>query len=240
MGVARLYFAFFLLVWTVYAHRHTHTNTNPTCSSLLLRSGLEWISRLKWSLNDLICYILIAGVAKIWRKYTNIKNHLSNIINTKIIDRPRAKHTHRRIMFWSTFVQRNTGPCRQQPSNSFLSPPTITTTTTNCQGRNNDYREAEDESSCDACLYTGIATCTGLSGYMFKMALLDLPEEGTKQFTNQVRNQKRFLLLFGASWAVAGIYRLYLGWGSCSCSCRQVSQLQSRSTRHVLEPESNV
>jgi hypothetical protein len=46
---------------------------------------------------------------------------------------------------------------------------------------------------------------------MFKMALLDLPEEGTKQFTNQVRNQKRFLLLFGASWAVAGIYRLYLG-----------------------------
>jgi hypothetical protein len=108
------------------------------------------------------------------------------------------------MMVWSTFVQRNTGPCRQ-PSFSFLSPPTRT----NCQGRK-DYREAEDE-SCDACLYTGVATCTGLSGYMFKMALLDLPEEGTKLFTNQVRNQKRFLLLFGASWAVAGIYRLYLG-----------------------------
>lgn len=83
---------------------------------------------------------------------------------------------------------------------------------TKCQGTSNtqDYRPAEDD-PCDACLYTGVATCTGLSCYMFKMALLDLPEQGANGWTKQVRQQKRFLLLFGGSWAVAGLYRLYLG-----------------------------
>ena len=69
----------------------------------------------------------------------------------------------------------------------------------------------DNTKSCDACLYTGMATCTGLSVYFFKMALLDLPEEGTAQFTPNVKTNKRFFLACGTFWAVAGIYRWQLG-----------------------------
>lgn len=65
--------------------------------------------------------------------------------------------------------------------------------------------------SCSACMYTGMATCTGLSAYFFKMALLDLPEEGTAQFTSQMKTNKQFLLACGTFWAAAGVYRWHLG-----------------------------
>lgn len=67
----------------------------------------------------------------------------------------------------------------------------------------------DDQQQCDACLYTGVATCTGLSLYFFKMAYLDLPEASlTKQ---QLTSQQRFLTLMGGTAAIAGAYRWYLG-----------------------------
>jgi uncharacterized membrane protein len=67
------------------------------------------------------------------------------------------------------------------------------------------------QESCDACLYTGLATCTGLSLYFYKMALLDLPEDAVKFTKRQVQTNKRFLLACGTFWAAAGIYRWNLG-----------------------------
>jgi hypothetical protein len=69
----------------------------------------------------------------------------------------------------------------------------------------------QQEESCDACLYTGMATCTGLSLYFYKMALLDLPEKHDVNFTKQMQTNKRFLLFCGTFWAAAGIYRWNLG-----------------------------
>jgi hypothetical protein len=65
---------------------------------------------------------------------------------------------------------------------------------------------------CDSCLYTGVATCTALSLYFFKMALLDTPETFKSQTARfKAHTDKRFMLAFGSCWAVAGVYRLYLG-----------------------------
>jgi hypothetical protein len=60
------------------------------------------------------------------------------------------------------------------------------------------------ELSCASCMYTGMATCTGLSLYFFKMALLDVPKQG-------IATNKRFFLVSGTVWAAAGIYRYHLG-----------------------------
>jgi hypothetical protein len=68
--------------------------------------------------------------------------------------------------------------------------------------------------SCNSCMFTGMATCTGLSLYFFKMALLDLPEKKTTlgQCTKQVATtNKRFFLVCGTVWAAAGIYRYHVG-----------------------------
>jgi hypothetical protein len=75
---------------------------------------------------------------------------------------------------------------------------------------NNDSQE-----SCASCMYTGMATCTGLSLYFFKMAL-DSPEKKSVQFTKHVATNKRFFLLCGTAWAAAGVYRWHLGWRDCS------------------------
>jgi len=109
----------------------------------------------------------------------------------------------------SDVLHANTPPFR------LFASPQSSLSVVNCQGtqqnnNKNDYFSRND-GSCDACLYTGVATCVGLTCYMWKMALLDLPEKGSMQFTKQVRNQKTFLLLFGGGWAAAGIYRIYLG-----------------------------
>jgi UDP-N-acetyl-D-mannosaminuronic acid transferase (WecB/TagA/CpsF family) len=67
-------------------------------------------------------------------------------------------------------------------------------------------------------MYTGMATCTGLSLYFFKMALLeeDLPEtRKTAQFTKHIATaatkNKRFFFVCGTAWAVAAAYRWHLG-----------------------------
>ena len=75
--------------------------------------------------------------------------------------------------------------------------------------KKNDNRPEEENPppKCRTCLITGVLTCTAVSGYFFKIALIDLPES-TK---HEVVRQKRFLLGFGSAWAVAGVYRFYLG-----------------------------
>jgi hypothetical protein len=79
---------------------------------------------------------------------------------------------------------------------------------TSCQDHRHatsSYRPSDPEKEqCDTCLYTGMATCAGLCLYSFKIALLDEP-------TPTIRHQ-RVLMAFGTAWAVAGVYRAYLGW----------------------------
>ena len=67
---------------------------------------------------------------------------------------------------------------------------------------------------CDSCLYTGVATCSALSLYFLKMSS-EPPSPlaaGTKKMSmNQIKGQKHFLLAGSAAWAIAGMYRFYLG-----------------------------
>lgn len=71
-------------------------------------------------------------------------------------------------------------------------------------------QQLEEHKSCAACMYTGMATCTGLSLYFFKMTL-DMPEKGSTLWTKTVATNKRFLLFCSAFWQAAGIYRWHLG-----------------------------
>lgn len=89
---------------------------------------------------------------------------------------------------------------------SFLKP-----TVVKCSSPEGSNSDLNDDEHCKSCLYTGVATCTAVSAYFFKTALLDLPERGTPQFTKEVRNQKYFMISFGTAWAIAGVYRWYLG-----------------------------
>jgi len=63
--------------------------------------------------------------------------------------------------------------------------------------------------SCRSCLYTGVATCTGLSLYFLKLST-ELPESGAKEVMRQVSRQRNFLIAGSVAWAIAGIYRVYL------------------------------
>ena len=70
------------------------------------------------------------------------------------------------------------------------------------------------QEGCEACLYTGIATCTGLSFYFAKIALLEIPDI-TKKMKQEVakghrRNRAGFLVV-SAFWVAAGAYRWHLG-----------------------------
>jgi len=67
-----------------------------------------------------------------------------------------------------------------------------------------------NKGSCKECLYTGVATCSGVSLYFMKLAS-EVPEQGTKEVLRQATKQKRFLLGGSAVWAAAGAYRMYLG-----------------------------
>ena len=62
-------------------------------------------------------------------------------------------------------------------------------------------KELKAEKSCAACLYTGVATCTGLSLYFAKLAT----EEST------LKSNRRFLWICSTGSLVAGAYRWYLG-----------------------------
>lgn len=69
--------------------------------------------------------------------------------------------------------------------------------------------------SCKECLYTGIATCSCLSLYFLKLASEEPSNEATKQTKSKkmkpIRNHKYFCLCSSAAWAMAGVYRVYLG-----------------------------
>ena len=86
----------------------------------------------------------------------------------------------------------------------------------NDQSSSDDAQRRQEPSlipqeQCPSCLYTGVATCTGLSTYFFKVAHFDLPTKGSEQVLLKASKDKRFLFLCGSCWALAGAYRLYLG-----------------------------
>ena len=60
-------------------------------------------------------------------------------------------------------------------------------------------------------MWTGVATCAGLSAYFLKQAYLDLPESGTAEVMKQARRQRSFLVVLAGASGVAGAYRFYLG-----------------------------
>lgn len=64
--------------------------------------------------------------------------------------------------------------------------------------------------SCRECLITGVLTCTGLSAYFFRLAS-ELQYNSAKEVTKQARRHKYFLYGGSGAWAMAGVYRLYLG-----------------------------
>eukprot|EP00561_Arcocellulus_cornucervis_P003838 CAMPEP_0185809328 /NCGR_PEP_ID=MMETSP1322-20130828/6143_1 /TAXON_ID=265543 /ORGANISM="Minutocellus polymorphus, Strain RCC2270" /LENGTH=133 /DNA_ID=CAMNT_0028505593 /DNA_START=125 /DNA_END=526 /DNA_ORIENTATION=+ len=67
------------------------------------------------------------------------------------------------------------------------------------------------EEQCKVCMWTGVATCTGLSAYFLKQAYLDLPETGTSEVMKHAQRQRRFLFVLAGASGVAGAYRFYLG-----------------------------
>jgi len=56
-----------------------------------------------------------------------------------------------------------------------------------------------NEESCRPCFYTGLATCTALTGYFLYLAT-----------DPQNLKHKKFLLAGSSAWALAGCYRFYL------------------------------
>jgi hypothetical protein len=70
--------------------------------------------------------------------------------------------------------------------------------------------ESPSNNSCKECLYTGVATCSGLSLYFMKLAS-EIPSAGTKEVLKQASKQKQFLFGGSAVWAACGLYRIYLG-----------------------------
>ena len=83
-------------------------------------------------------------------------------------------------------------------------------------------QRSNNEESCRSCLYTGLATCTGLSGYFLYLAMEEELHRTSKPNTFQstivnfmrgkpIPKQNRpFLFAMSAAWFVAGGYRLYL------------------------------
>ena len=91
-----------------------------------------------------------------------------------------------------------------------------------------------DDRKCDACLYTGVGTCAGLSGYFLLLAT-EGDDDGGRRATRGAEKRhvstsfeaslrrflrtgrpapprhRPFLFAFSAAWAAAGAYRLYLG-----------------------------
>lgn len=71
--------------------------------------------------------------------------------------------------------------------------------------------QIDAEEHCDTCLYTGVGTCAAVSIYSMKL-YLDLPSNTgiSREAFRAIRSQKRFLLLFGSAWSLAGCYRMYI------------------------------
>mmetsp|Transcript_29573 Transcript_29573/g.29943 ORF Transcript_29573/g.29943 Transcript_29573/m.29943 type:complete len:139 (-) Transcript_29573:29-445(-) len=67
---------------------------------------------------------------------------------------------------------------------------------------------SSESSSCQSCLYTGVATCIGISAHFAKIAFYDepLPER-----LKHAASDKRFMVGMSGAFAIAGIYRFYLG-----------------------------
>mmetsp|Transcript_13526 Transcript_13526/g.29404 ORF Transcript_13526/g.29404 Transcript_13526/m.29404 type:complete len:105 (+) Transcript_13526:28-342(+) len=83
----------------------------------------------------------------------------------------------------------------------------------------------QQEESCRSCLYTGVGTCIGLSGYFLYSAMEEEGHQTMKQQQAQPHHKRLlrfmlgnpapkkhrpFLFALSAASAVAGAYRLYL------------------------------
>jgi hypothetical protein len=64
------------------------------------------------------------------------------------------------------------------------------------------HRQDVDTDRCDSCLYTGVATCTGLAAYFAHMALYDAAVQP---------RHRPFLMALSACWMAVGAYRWKLG-----------------------------
>jgi len=74
--------------------------------------------------------------------------------------------------------------------------------------------QEEREESCTACLVTGMATCTGLSLYFAKLALLEVPDitpSMSAKVAAQHRRSRAGFLVVSAGWVAVGAYRWHLG-----------------------------
>jgi hypothetical protein len=82
---------------------------------------------------------------------------------------------------------------------------------------NNDqqqqHNKREDE-SCAGCLYTGVATCTGLALYFAKIALLEVPDisrDMPREVASAHRRSRAGFLAVSATWLGISVYRWHLG-----------------------------
>lgn len=69
-------------------------------------------------------------------------------------------------------------------------------------------QQQQFQEQCSVCMYTGIAVCSGLSLYFVKLATEGSSITMPKQ---QLQQHRGFLWMCSAGWAVAGVYRWYLG-----------------------------
>ena len=65
-------------------------------------------------------------------------------------------------------------------------------------------KKDEDDEPCAVCLWTGVATCTGLSAYFGSLAF-------DKKVLSMSRLNKPIYLAISVGWVAAGAYRYSLG-----------------------------
>jgi len=100
---------------------------------------------------------------------------------------------------------------QQQQQQKYIIP-VVLSNETNRQHENEDIIEPP----CSVCKYTGMTVCTGLSLYFIKLAT----EETTIKTTTlaaaanktPMKNHRPFFVTCSVGWAIAGVYRWYLGW----------------------------
>mmetsp|Transcript_51438 Transcript_51438/g.55680 ORF Transcript_51438/g.55680 Transcript_51438/m.55680 type:complete len:178 (+) Transcript_51438:21-554(+) len=99
---------------------------------------------------------------------------------------------------------------QQQQQQKYIIP-VVLSNETNRQHENEDIIEPP----CSVCKYTGMTVCTGLSLYFIKLAT----EETTIKTTTlaaaanktPMKNHRPFFVTCSVGWAIAGVYRWYLG-----------------------------
>lgn len=83
----------------------------------------------------------------------------------------------------------------------------------NMKRQQSEKQNKENHQSCDTCLYTGMATCTGLALYFGKLALEvpSIAKNTPKEVAKMHRRSKYGFLTGAAVWVAVGAYRWHLG-----------------------------